>query len=130
MRTLIESIPAYWAPRRTRWLRRVGNVLEDDALNRRISPIYHVDRIEVPLLIGQGANDPRVKIAQSDAIVKEIRTRNLPVTYIVYPDEGHGFSRPENAQDFHGRMEEFLERYLWGRAEPWREVPGSTAEVR
>lgn len=130
MRTVIESFPAYSAPRRKRWILRVGNVLEDDALNQRISPLYHLDRIEVPLLIGQGANDPRVKIAQSDAIVKEMRARNLPVTYIVYPDEGHGFARPENAQDFHGRMEEFLAKRLWGRAEPWREIPGSTAEER
>ncbi len=130
MKTLIESFPPYAAPRKKRWLLRVGDVLTDDALNRRISPIYHADRIEVALLIGQGANDPRVKIGQSDSMVRELRARNLPVTYIVYPDEGHGFARPENAQDFHGRMEEFLAKHLWGRAEPWQEVPGSTAEVR
>jgi dipeptidyl aminopeptidase/acylaminoacyl peptidase len=82
------------------------------------------------VLIGQGANDPRVNIENSDRMTAALRARGVPVTYVVYPDEGHGFSRPENNLDFYGRIEEFLARYLGGRAEPWVKVEGSTAEVR
>ena len=130
LRALIESFPPYWAPRRRRWLNRIGNVIEDDALNRRISPLHHADQIRAPLLIGHGANDPRVKIAESDTLVRVLRAHGVPVTYVVYPDEGHGFGRPENNQDFWGRVEEFLAARLGGRAEPWREVKGATAVLR
>lgn len=128
--SLIESFPPYWATRRKRWLRRIGDVIADPALNQRISPLYHVDAIRAPLLIAHGANDPRVKQAHSDRIVAALRARDLPVEYIVYPDEGHGWARAENDFDFYGRAEEFLGRHLGGRVEPWREVPGSSAEVR
>jgi dipeptidyl aminopeptidase/acylaminoacyl peptidase len=130
LKRLIGSFPPYWAPRRQRWLNRIGNVVEDDDLNRRLSPYYHVGNIRVPILVGQGANDPRVRIAQSDSMVAALRAQGREVTYVVYPDEGHGFGRPENFTDFSGRVEEFLARHLGGRAEPWREVPGSSAQVR
>lgn len=81
-------------------------------------------------MIGQGSNDPRVNIKESDQMVKALRERNLPVTYIVYPDEGHGFKRPENSMDFYGRMEEFLGKHLGGRFEPHRQIKGSSAEIR
>ncbi|HET6374310.1 MAG TPA: prolyl oligopeptidase family serine peptidase, partial [Candidatus Polarisedimenticolia bacterium] len=93
-------------------------------------PLYHVDRIAAPLLIGHGANDPRVKLAESERIVEAVRARKLPATFIVYPDEGHGFARAENNLDFYGRVEEFLAKHLGGRAEPLAPVPGSTAQVR
>ena len=109
---------------------RVGDVEKDEELNRRISPLFHVDKIRAPLLIGQGANDPRVNINESNQIVEALRKRGLPVTYVVYTDEGHGFARPENRLDFFGRAEEFLARCLGGRAEPWKPIPGSSAEVR
>ena len=98
-------------------------------MNRAISPLYHVDAITSPLLIGQGKNDPRVTIANADAMVKSLREAGRDVTYVVYPDEGHGFARPENNLDFYGRVEEFLARHLRGRAEPWVKIEGSTAQV-
>ena len=130
LKILFESMPAYWGAVKTRWVRRMGDVEHDPELNRRLSPLYHVDRIRVPVLIGQGANDPRVNIKNSDLVVDALRKRGLTVTYVVYPDEGHGFARPENNLDFFGRAEEFLAKYLGGRAEPWKKVEGSTAELR
>jgi len=82
------------------------------------------------LMIGHGLNDPRVKIAASERIVKALRERGVAVDFFVYPDEGHGFGRAENNQDFYGRAEVFLARHLGGRAEPSHEVKGSSVEVR
>lgn len=130
IRTLFASIPPYWAPIKAQFIQRVGDVEKDEELNRRISPLFSVDRIKVPLLIGQGANDPRVNIRESDQIVAAMRAKKLPVTYVVYPDEGHGFGRPNNRMDFNGRVEEFLATHLGGRAEPWKEVKGATGELR
>lgn len=130
IRTLFGSIPPYWAPIKAQFVQRVGDVEKDEELNRRISPLFFVDRIKVPLLIGQGANDPRVNIRESDQIVAAMRAKKLPVTYVVYPDEGHGFGRPVNRMDFNGRVEEFLAAHLGGRAEPWKEVKGATGELR
>jgi dipeptidyl aminopeptidase/acylaminoacyl peptidase len=130
IKTLIESFPPYWALRKKRWLLRIGNVLEDDALNQRISPLFHVDRIKAPVLIGHGVNDPRAKFTESEQIVRALRDNKKDVTFVAYPNEGHGFSHPQNAQDFNGRAEEFLAKHLGGRAEKWEPVPGSTAEVR
>ena len=129
VKVLLQSFPAYWAARLRRWTNRFGDVLHDDALNHKISPLYHVDAIRAPLFIAHGAHDPRVSIANSEAIVQALRANKLPVTYVVYPDEGHGFTRPENNQDFYGRVEKFLAQYVGGRAEPWRPVKGSTAEI-
>jgi dipeptidyl aminopeptidase/acylaminoacyl peptidase len=130
LKILFTSMPAGWGAVKTRWVRRIGDVEHDEVLNRELSPLYHVDQIHVPMLIGQGANDPRVNIRNSNAIVEALRKRNIPVTYIVYPDEGHGFARPENNLDFFGRAEDFLAQCLGGRAEHWVKVSGSTAEVR
>ena len=128
--TLMNSIPEYWKPVKKRWLRRIGDVTTDSALNQKLSPLYHAQDIRVPLLIGHGANDPRVKLSQSEKIVDTIRKNGGQVTFVVYPDEGHGFARPENQLDFDGRTEEFLHSCLGGRFEPWQKVPGSTAEVK
>lgn len=130
VKILFSSMPAGWGAVKTRWVRRIGDVEHNERLNRELSPLYHVDQIRVPMLIGQGANDPRVNIKNSDLIAEALRKRNVAVTYIVYPDEGHGFARPENNLDFFGRTEDFLEQCLGGRAEHWAKVPGSTAEVR
>jgi dipeptidyl aminopeptidase/acylaminoacyl peptidase len=107
--------------------RRICN---DEALNRRLSPLFHADKIRAPLMVLQGANDPRVKIAESDQIVAAMRANGLPVTYVVYPDEGHGFARPENRLDANARIERFYPAHLGGRAEPFKRIPGSTAELR
>jgi dipeptidyl aminopeptidase/acylaminoacyl peptidase len=130
LQTLVRSFPPYWAPRLKRWLIRFGDVLHDDQLNQRVSPLFHVDKMRAPLMIGHGVNDPRVKIAESERIVAALRARGQQVTFVVYPDEGHGFNRPENNMDFSGRMEEFLAKHLRGRAEPWKKIPGSTGELR
>jgi dipeptidyl aminopeptidase/acylaminoacyl peptidase len=128
--TLMNSIPDYWKPVKKRWLRRIGDVTTDAELNRKLSPLYHAADIRAPLLIGHGANDPRVKLVQSQTIVDTIRKQGGKVTFVVYSDEGHGFGRPENNLDFDGRVEEFLHGCLGGRFEPWQKVPGSTAEVK
>ena len=94
------------------------------------SPLFKAHQINKPLLIAQGANDPRVKIAESDQIVEAMRKANLPVEYLVFPDEGHGFNRPENTLFFVAKAEEFLAKHLGGRAEPFAEVPGSSGEIR
>jgi dipeptidyl aminopeptidase/acylaminoacyl peptidase len=109
---------------------QVGDVEKDDVFNKKISPLFHAANIRAPLIVGQGANDPRVNIREADQIVAAMRAKNLPVTYVVYTEEGHGFARPNNRLDFYGRVDEFLAKQLGGRAEPWQEVKGSSAEVR
>jgi dipeptidyl aminopeptidase/acylaminoacyl peptidase len=130
LRTLFKSFPSYWDGILARWRRRLGDVEHDDAFNRERSPMYHVVDIRAPLLIGAGKNDPRVTIANADAMVKALRDAGREVTYIVYPDEGHGWARPENRLDFYGRVEEFLAGHMGGRAEPWSKHDGATAELK
>ena len=127
---LFSTMPAGWGAVKNRWIRRIGDVEHDAELNRKLSPLYHAEAIRTPLLIGQGVNDPRVNIENSNRMVAALRARKIPVDYVVYSDEGHGFQRPENNLDFFGRSEDFLARHLGGRAEPWKKIAGSTAEVR
>ncbi len=116
--TLLNSIPPYWKPVRAMFKKRVGDTeTEQDFLKSR-SPLFKADQIRVPLLIGQGANDPRVKQAESDQIVAAMRKNDKPVIYIVFPDEGHGFARPENRLRFFAAVEDFLAKYLGGVAVP------------
>ncbi len=132
--TLLKSIPPYWKPMRAMFDRRIGNPDDpaDKALLESESPLFSADKIRMPLLIGQGANDPRVKQAESEQIVAALEKRGLGVTYVVYPDEGHGFARPENAMDFNARSEAFLAQVLGGQSEPMQgeRIPGSTAVVK
>ncbi len=119
--TLVESFPPYWKPfLATSWLRFVGDPADvqqrADMLNR--SPITRVDAITKPLLIGQGENDPRVTKRESDQLVAAMSERGLPVTYVNFPDEGHGFARPQNRLGFYAVMETFLAQCLGGTAEP------------
>jgi len=119
--TLVESFPPYWRPfLSARWYPLVGDpsVPEDRADMLARSPITRVDAIRAPLLVAQGANDPRVKQAESDAIVAALRERGIPVEYMVFPDEGHGFARPENRLAFSAAAEAFLAKHLGGRSEP------------
>jgi len=127
IKTLLDSIPPYWGPLRNDMLKKIGDVDEDEEFNRKISPLYHVDKIKSPLLIGQGANDPRVKQAEADQIAFSMHEKGIPVEYVLYPDEGHGFARPDNRIDFNGRTEAFLEKHLGGRAEDFVEPKGATA---
>jgi dipeptidyl aminopeptidase/acylaminoacyl peptidase len=118
--TLMESLPPYWKPALDEFATRVGDhrTEEGRALLTKHSPLTYVDRICRPLLIGQGANDPRVKQAESDQIVAAMQAKNIPVTYVLYPDEGHGFARPESSRSFHAIAEVFLAKCLGGRCEP------------
>jgi len=131
--TLLKSIPPYWEDFKQQMYRRMGDPETEAgrALLTERSPLNAAARIERPLLIGQGANDPRVNIAESDQIVDAMKARNIPVSYIVFPDEGHGFARPVNRIAFNAVMESFLGRCLGGRVEPIGvTLKASTAEVR
>ncbi|MES2696438.1 MAG: S9 family peptidase [Verrucomicrobiota bacterium] len=134
LKTLIGSIPPYWKPMRAVFDVRMGNVDDpkDAELIRNASPLFKADKIVRPLLIGQGANDPRVKQAESEQIVSAIEKTGGKVTYVLYPDEGHGFARPENRIDFNARAELFLAKHLGGRVERMEgdSYPGSTAIVK
>ena len=118
--TLLNSVPPYWLPAIEFFAKRTGDHRTEEG--RRLlaerSPLTRVDRIRRPLLIGQGANDPRVKQAESDQIVSAMKAKNIPVTYLLYPDEGHGFGRPENWLSFIAVSETFLAAHLGGRVEP------------
>ena len=128
---LLNSFPPYWKPVKKRWIRRIGlDVEKDEEANRKISPLYHVENIRVPLFIAHGSNDPRVKQAASDQLVEAMRKKNLPVTYVVYPDEGHGWYREPNILDYYGRLEEFLAQHLKGRLEPREEIAGTSVQIR
>jgi dienelactone hydrolase len=116
--TLLQSIPPYWAPMRALFDKRVGHLENEPDFLKSRSPLFRAEHITRPLLIGQGANDPRVKRAESDQIVQAMRKNGQPVEYIVFEDEGHGFQRPENSLRFYAAAEEFLSQYLGGRAEP------------
>ena len=130
--TLLESIPPYWEPQIDLFASRVGDHRTEEGrefLQQR-SPLTYVDRIRRPLLIGQGANDPRVKQSESDQIVQAMREKEIPVTYVLYPDEGHGFARPENNLSFFAVTEAFLASCLGGRYEPAGEdLDGSSITV-
>jgi dipeptidyl aminopeptidase/acylaminoacyl peptidase len=134
LKTLLGSIPPYWKPILGMFSRRMGSATDpDDAqLIHDASPLFKADQIKKPLLIGQGANDPRVNKAESEQIVSAIEKNGGNVTYVLYPDEGHGFRRAENSMDFNARAEEFLKACLGGRSEPLEgeRVPGSTSVVR
>lgn len=134
LKTLVQSIPPYWKPMRAMFDARMGNIDDpkDAELLKNASPLFKADKIVRPLLIGQGANDPRVKQAESEQIVSAIAKAGGKATYVLYPDEGHGFRRPENNIDFNARAEAFLGKYLGGRVETLagEKVPGSTAVVK
>ena len=118
--TLMETIPPYWQPTIDLFTSRVGDFRTEEGreLLVRRSPLTYVDDIQKPLLIGQGANDPRVKQSESDQIVQAMQEKEIPVTYVLYPDEGHGFARPENNLSFFAVAEAFLAQCLGGRYEP------------
>ncbi len=117
IRTLLASIPPHWEPVKAMFEARVGR-LDEEAYLDSISPLSRVDAIQRPLLIGQGANDPRVKESESRQIVDAMQQKNLPVTYVQFPDEGHGFARPENNMAFFAITEVFLAEHLGGRMQP------------
>ncbi|NJN64697.1 MAG: S9 family peptidase [Acidobacteria bacterium] len=139
LETFLNTVPPYWESFRAMLDRRVGRIPRyasgeraglpkdardfDDDERREMefiharSPLFHVERVRCPMLVAQGANDPRVKKAESDQFVAAMRAKGLAVDYVVYDDEGHGFARPENRLDFYRRAEAFLAEHLGGRSE-------------
>jgi len=133
LETLLETIPPYWEPMVKQFHERMGNPGSEEgkALLKERSPLHRAGEIVRPLLIGQGANDPRVKQAESDQIVTAMEAAGVPVTYVLFPDEGHGFAKPVNNIAFNAVAENFLANCLGGRAEPLGEaLAASTAQVR
>ena len=130
---LIKTIPPYWASGRARIIKSIGDpdTEEGRALLKDRSPLYQADRIRKPLLIAQGENDPRVKKEQSDQIVETLQGKGIPVTYLLYRQEGHGFAQPENNISFTAIAESFLGRCLGGRVAPITPVDlkGASVEI-
>jgi acetyl esterase/lipase len=114
--TLIETIPPYWAPLIAQFHRRVGDPEKDKDFLWSRSPLSAADRITIPLLIAQGANDPRVKQAESEQIVAALEKAGIDHDYMLFPDEGHGFAKPENRLKFYAEAERFLAKHLGGLA--------------
>ena len=108
---------------------RIGDVEKEEEFLKSRSPLFFVDQIKAPLLIGQGANDPRVTKKESDQVVSALRKQGKTVEYVVYADEGHGFTRPENRLHFSALAEAFLARHLGGRAEPAGAIRGHAGIV-
>lgn len=133
LHTLLNSIPPYWKPLRATFKVRMGDIDDpkDTEVLRNASPLFKADKIVRPLLIGQGANDPRVKQVEADQIVAAMKKASIPVTYVLFPDEGHGFARPENNAAFNAVTEAFLSQHLGGRFEPVGEaLSKSSAQVK
>jgi dipeptidyl aminopeptidase/acylaminoacyl peptidase len=118
LKTLIESIPPYWAPMISQFHTRVGNPGTEPEFMWERSPLSKADDIRIPLLIAQGANDPRVKQAEAEQIVAALTRHGIDHEYMLFPDEGHGFAKPENRLKFFAAAERFLARHLGGRYEP------------
>lgn len=117
LKTLVESIPPYWAPMVAQFHTRVGNPETEADFMWARSPLSRVSDIRIPLLIAQGANDPRVKQAESEQIVAALTAKGIDHEYLLFPDEGHGFAKPENRLRFFAAAERFLARHLGGRFE-------------
>jgi dipeptidyl aminopeptidase/acylaminoacyl peptidase len=117
VRTL-TSIPPWWASFREALYAEMGDPTTDSARLRRISPLFNADKITAPLMVLQGANDPRVLKVESDEIVAAVKRRGVPVEYVLFEDEGHGFVKKENEIEGYGRVLAFLDRYLKGPAQP------------
>jgi dipeptidyl aminopeptidase/acylaminoacyl peptidase len=132
LETLLETIPPYWEPLVKQFHERMGNPNTPEGKQLLVdrSPLHKANRICRPLLIGQGANDPRVKQSESDQIVAAMQKDGIPVTYVVFHDEGHGFAKPANNIAFNAVAENFLATVLGGRAEPISgELEKSTARI-
>jgi dipeptidyl aminopeptidase/acylaminoacyl peptidase len=129
--TLLETIPPYWQPMIKLFHNRVGDPTtpEGKAALLEVSPLTHAAKITRPLLIGQGANDPRVKKSESDQIVAAMKAKNIPVSYVVFPDEGHGFARPENNLAFFAVTEAFLSVHLGGYYQPIKDAELSASSM-
>jgi dipeptidyl aminopeptidase/acylaminoacyl peptidase len=111
LRTL-ESMPKWWEAQRLALYQEIGDPDKQKDMLREISPVFHADRIQRPLIVLQGANDPRVIKAESDDIVAAVKKNRVPVQYVVFPDEGHGFSKRKNQVEGYRAILEFLDTHL------------------
>jgi len=125
--TFLRNIGGSLTPQGARWVDAVGNYQTDEEFLRAHSPLFHAEQIRVPLLIGQGVNDPRVPQSESDQIVQALRQTGKPVQYFTYAGEGHMLSHKENRLHFFAQAEAFLAKYLNGRCEPVTPITGHTA---
>ncbi len=117
IRTL-ESIPKYWESGRLALYQEIGDPEKDRDFLKETSPLFHADKIQKPLIVVQGANDPRVIKPESDEIVAAVKKSGVPVEYVVFPDEGHGFSKKKNQIEAWRSIREFLDKYLKGAPPP------------
>jgi dipeptidyl aminopeptidase/acylaminoacyl peptidase len=115
--TLIKTIPPYWSTFLATFHRRVGNPDTEEEFLKSRSPLFKVDQIKIPMLIAQGANDPRVKQSESEQIVEAMKSKGIAYEYMLFPDEGHGFAKPENRLKFYAACEKFLANHIGGRYE-------------
>jgi dipeptidyl aminopeptidase/acylaminoacyl peptidase len=123
--TLLESIPPYWFAVAKQFAKLLGDPVKDRDFLWERSPLRLVDQIKIPVLIAQGANDPRVKQAESEQIVAALKEHGLPYEYLLFSDEGHGFVRPENREKFHLASERFLAEHLGGRTQGAEALAGA-----
>jgi dipeptidyl aminopeptidase/acylaminoacyl peptidase len=134
LETLMKSIPEYWKPNIAHLIKMIGGSVETEEgrnLLKERSPLTYAKNIKNPLLIVQGANDPRVKQAESDQIVAAMKENLIPVVYLLYPDEGHGLARPENRLSMYAHAEIFLANFVGGRFIPHNnDFPGSSIQVK
>jgi dipeptidyl aminopeptidase/acylaminoacyl peptidase len=110
--TFIRSIPPYWSTFLSSMHKRVGDPDTEEEFLKSRSPLFRAENIKIPLLLAQGANDPRVKKAESEQIVEAMKKNNIAYEYLLFPDEGHGFARPENRLKFYRAAEQFLARHI------------------
>jgi acylaminoacyl-peptidase len=133
LQTMLESMPPYWSGFAEYMYRSYGDPRTEEGrkLLAERSPINKVENIKKPMLIFHGANDVRCKVAESDTIVAAMQAKNIPVTYVVYPDEGHGFQKPPNRLSYIAIAEAFFARHLGGAFEPvGSDLEGSSHEIR
>lgn len=128
--SLIKTFPPYWSAFLSVFYKRVGHPDLEAELLRSRSPLFHVDQIKIPILIAQGANDPRVKLSEAEQIVAALKARGIAHEYILFSDEGHNFLKPENQQRFYNAAEQFLAQYLGGRSEVITSQEKSSAEMK
>jgi dipeptidyl aminopeptidase/acylaminoacyl peptidase len=117
LKTWIETVPPYWTPMIAMLHKRVGHPETDEEFLWSRSPLSRVENISIPMVIAHGANDPRVKLAETEQIVEAMKKKGIDHELMVFPDEGHGFAKPENRMKFYRAVEKFLARHLGGRTE-------------
>ena len=115
--TFIKTIPPYWEPLIKIFHKQVGNPDTEEEFLKSRSPLFKANQIKIPLLIAQGANDPRVKKEESEQIVAALKEKEIDYEYLLFPDEGHGFAKPENRLKFYAAAEKFLAKHLGGHCE-------------